>query len=180
MHFVLKLTSTGRYFCSLLHPFGEQKPRVTCCIHTTVLACRKEVYRRCFTWLVHFTFWFFWKLHYLIFQLLLLSCSLSLALFSLEDNTVYSLSYIEALVDNACFLCLYVGPRGSPLFTCWSWNSLVWYVFLTCSFSFDQLLLFTRLVMFERRLLFVGVVPNVLLLALSPTISHANLKPELS
>lgn len=125
-------------------------------------------------------FWFFWKLHYLIFQLLLLSCSLSWALFSLEDNTVYSLSYMEALVDNACFLCLYVGPRGSPSFTCWSWNSLVWYVFLTCSFSFDQLLLFTRLVIFERRLLFVGVLPNVLLLALSPTISHANLRPQLS
>lgn len=125
-------------------------------------------------------FWFFCKLHYLIFQLLLLSCSLSLALFSLEDNTVYSLSFIEALVDNASFLCLYVGPNGSPSFTCWSWNSLVWYVFLTCSFSFDQLLLFTRLVMFERRLLFVGVEPNVLLLALSPTISHANLRPQLS
>jgi hypothetical protein len=36
------------------------------------------------------------------------------------------------------------------------------------------------LVMFERRLLFVGVEPNVLLLALSPTISHANLRPQLS
>lgn len=106
----------------------------------------------------------------LMILLTLISC--------LEDNTVYPLSYMKALVDIACFPFLCVGPRGSPSFTCWSWNSLVLYMFLTCSFSFDQLLLFTRLVMFERRLLFVGVVPNVLLLALSPTISHANLKPK--
>lgn len=102
------------------------------------------------------------------------------SLFSRRQYRLLIVLYMEALVDNASFLCLYVGPNGSPSFTCWSWNSLVWYVFLTCSFSFDQLLLFTRLVMFERRLLFVGVVPKALLFALSPTISHANLRPQLS